>query len=267
MPLAIICDPDTPIEPVIHELVRQNVAHELKENGTRRELWVDDPALVDGVKKYYQTYRHSQQHSLSVANLRSLPITTAVLVVTLVVALLTQLGEQRQDWFLMARLQYYPRDWFLYDGLWSIWHAISPIFLHFSAQHLIFNGLMFWYLGGLLERATGRGFFVIMLLVLALAGNVSQLLVAGPLFGGLSGVVYGFMGFACVYQLYVLPLGIAKGLFYLAGVWLLLGISGVFSAMGLFSVANAAHLGGLLSGLVMSGLYVARQRLRVKDED
>jgi len=264
MPLAIICDPAIPIDPVMDELKRQNVACELIENGNQLELWVEDPALVGGVKKYYQGYCQSQQHSLSVDNLKSVPITTLVLVVTLLVALITQLGEQRLDWFLMAHMQYYPRDWFLYDGVQVVWHAISPIFLHFSAEHLIFNGLMFWYLGGLLERATGRVFFIALLLVLALAGNVSQLLVSGPLFGGLSGVVYGFMGFACVYQLGVMNLGVPKGLFYLAGGWLILGLSGVFSAMGLFNLANAAHVGGLLSGLVMSALYVAQAKVKSK---
>ena len=264
MPLAIICDPAIPITPVMDELARQNVACELIENGNQVELWVHDPALVDGVKKYYQGYCQSRQHSLSVSNLKSVPITTIVLAVTLMVALITRLGEQQLDWFLMAHMQYYPRDWFLYGGVGAVWHAISPIFLHFSAEHLIFNGLMFWYLGGLLERATGRVFFIAMLLVLALAGNVSQLLVSGPLFGGLSGVVYGFMSFACVYQMCVMNLGIAKGLFYLAGGWLILGVSGIFSAMGLFNLANAAHLGGLLSGLVMSGLYVAQAKVKSK---
>ncbi len=264
MPLAIICDPAIPIEPVIDELVRQKVAHELIKNGDQLELWVDDPALVSWVKQYYSAYCQSRQHRLSVANLKSVTITTTVLVVTLVVALITLLGGQQLEWFYIAKMQYYPRDWFFYGGAWAVWHAISPIFLHFSIEHLIFNGLMFWYLGRMVELATGRIFFAALLVVLALAGNMSQLLVSGPLFGGLSGVVYGLMGFACVYQLTVMNLSIPKGLFYLAGGWLLLGVSGIFSALGLFNVANAAHVGGLLSGLIMSGLYLAQVKVKSK---
>ncbi len=266
MPLAIVFDPAFAIEPVIDELVRQNVAHSVVENDHQLELWVDDPALVPGIEQYYQAYCRSHQHALNIGNLKRVPVTTLVLCLTLLVALITQLGEHHIEWFLMAQMQYYPRDWYLYEGVQNIWRCITPIFLHFSIEHLIFNGLTFWYLGGLLERVTGRLYFIVLVLVLAVAGNVSQLLVSGPLFGGLSGVVYGFIGMAFIYQLKVINLGIPKGLFYLSIGWLVLGISGVFSAMGLFNVANAAHVGGLVSGLVMAVLYLAWLKVKVKNE-
>ena len=266
MPLAIICDPAISMEPVLSELERQGVSCELKENNGQLELWVSDPALVSSVGEYYQAYCRSQKSTMSAANLKNVPITTGILLVTALVALITGLGEARQEWFLMAHMQYYPRDWFLYGGWQSVWRAISPVFLHFSIEHLIFNALSFWYLGNLLERATGKVFFVVLVLVLSVVGNVSQLLISGPLFGGLSGVVYGFIGFACVYQMTQVNLGIPKGLFYLAGIWLLLGVSGIFSSLGLFSVANAAHVGGLLSGLVMSAIFVALNKLKTKSK-
>jgi GlpG protein len=264
MPLAIILNPDVAIEPVIDELDRQNVAHHVVENGHQLELWVDDPALIHGVQQYYQAYCGSRQHALSLKNLKRVPVTTLILCITFLVALITQLGEQNREWFFMAQMQYDPRDWYLYEGLQNIWRSISPIFLHFSVEHLIFNSLTFWYLGGMLERITGRFFYTALVLVLAIVGNISQLLASGPLFGGLSGVVYGFIGIAFIYQLKVNDLGIPKGLFYVSIGWLLLGVSGVFSAIGLFNVANAAHVGGLLSGLVMAVLYLAWLKVRVK---
>jgi hypothetical protein len=70
------------------------------------------------------------------------------------------------------------------------------------------------------------------------------------LFGGLSGVVYGLLGFAWVAgRLNPRWLGMAPAtpiMLFMVG-WLVICMLGVFDVLG-FSVANAAHLGGLLSG-------------------
>jgi GlpG protein len=72
------------------------------------------------------------------------------------------------------------------------------------------------------------------------------------LFGGLSGVIYGMFGYCLVieldlkYERYSLPPAIY--LFML--VWMLLGFLGVLTLFGFGNVANYAHLGGLIGGLI-----------------
>ncbi|MFL2699686.1 MAG: rhomboid family intramembrane serine protease, partial [Gammaproteobacteria bacterium] len=76
------------------------------------------------------------------------------------------------------------------------------------------------------------------------------------LFGGLSGVVYGLLGFCFLMELdnrqerYGLPPAIY--IFMIA--WLILGFMGVLELFGFGSIANYAHLGGLISGLIFGML-------------
>ncbi|MGK0445052.1 MAG: GlpG protein [Bermanella sp.] len=268
MPFACHCDDEYPIEPLLNELSQQGIGFEIKHNNGQRELWLDDGQYIDAVNQAYSRYKGAQlqqkQHTLTVENLKQLPITTSIIVISLLVALITQLGEQLLELFFIAQIQYYPRSWIPYSGLAAIWHSISPIFLHFGVEHLIFNSLSFWYLGSILERKMSLATYVLLILLLALVSNYSQLWVSGPLFGGLSGVVYGLIGFACCYQLFYRPLMIPKALFYLAIGWIVLGFTPFFAAIGLGNMANTAHVSGLLCGAVLFFpfyLFVKKERL------
>jgi len=265
MQLAYIFKPNFVIDPILSQLNKQKIVYELRQDDLQVELWVEDPRVAAGVHEYCQGYFLSQQRSLNVENMKAVPVTSLLLIVTLLVALLTQLGTNFTEWFFIAKIQYDPRNWFFYDGLASIWHAISPVFLHFSVEHLIFNAISFWYLGSVLERVLGTFFYGLVVVFLALLSNFSQLLVSGPLFGGLSGVVYGLLAFACIYQFFIANLAIPKGLFYVAVIWLLLGISGVFESIGLFNLANTAHMAGLAGGLILSLVFVVITKIKQKN--
>lgn len=65
---------------------------------------------------------------------------------------------------------------------WQIWRFVTPAFLHFSALHLIFNLMWWWYLAGLVERQLGTS----KLLTLLLVGAVD------PQFIGVSALWAGF---------------------------------------------------------------------------
>ncbi len=255
MHLAFQCDGAINIEPFIQQLQQQGVACELRNVKGSDELWLEDASLIKPVTEFYGQYILRQQQTLSVKNLKGTPITAAILLFSTAVALITMLGSNFTEYFLIARMQFDPRAWFLYDGLALLWHSVAPIFLHFSIEHLIFNMLSFWYLGSSLERNLPRLYFISMLLLCALFSNYGQLYSSGPLFGGLSGVVYGFMGFAFIYQKFYQRLNIPNGLFYMAFIWLLLGFSNVLVSIGL-NMANTAHLVGMLCGLLNGFLFV-----------
>ncbi len=89
----------------------------------------------------------------------------------------------------------------------------------------------------------------------------------GPaLFGGLSGVLYGLLGHCWLFQwlspnpAYRMPRGVVAMML----IWLLICLTGVFDLLGFGSIANGAHVGGLvlgcLTGLLGGGLARLRQR-------
>ncbi|MFQ3651442.1 MAG: rhomboid family intramembrane serine protease [Gemmataceae bacterium] len=145
-------------------------------------------------------------------------------------------------------------------GQW--WRLITPIFLHFSATHLLFNMIALVYLGGALESRYGTGRFLLLVLALALVSNLAQYFLGrgavwenGHLhwltstqFGGMSGVVYGLFGFLW-YKTRYRPesqLHLPSSVIVISVAWFLLCWTG---AMG--PIANVAHTAGLALGWLL----------------
>src|SRR5690606_35190828 len=77
---------------------------------------------------------------------------------------------------------------FLYDVLrGQVWRLVTPIFLHFSLIHILFNMMWLYTLGGMIEYVRGSRKLLLQILLYAVAGNVLQLWWSGnPAFGGMS---------------------------------------------------------------------------------
>jgi GlpG protein len=142
------------------------------------------------------------------------------------------------------------------DG--QLWRLITPVFLHFGILHITFNALWCWELGRRIEARLGSLNLLGLFLVIAAVSNTAQHAVSGPvLFGGLSGVVYGWLGFAWTAgrlnpgwrdMTPSTPI-----MLFMVG-WLVICVLGVVDVLG-FSVANAAHVGGLVSGTVLGLVF------------
>lgn len=126
----------------------------------------------------------------------------------------------------------------------------TPVLLHFSSAHLMFNLLAWLIYGGRLEQRLGSWYLALLVVLIGLLSNVLQALLSGPYFGGLSGVVYGVFGFVWVYG-WRFPqsgLGLSKVDLTLALGFMALG----FADMLWVNTANWAHLAGFISGAVLA---------------
>lgn len=86
------------------------------------------------------------------------------------------------------------------------------------------------------------------------------------MFGGMSGVVYALVGFIWIrHKIAPHPLfAVAPGIIGFMLFWLVFCMTGIVDVFIDGSVANAAHLGGLISGMLLgaaSGIH-ARQAKR-----
>jgi GlpG protein len=77
----------------------------------------------------------------------------------------------------------------------QVWRLVTPIFLHAGVLHLVFNMIWLYQLGVQVEAHESSRYFAVMVLVLAIICNTGQYVVSGPLFVGMSGVVYGLLGY------------------------------------------------------------------------
>lgn len=139
------------------------------------------------------------------------------------------------------------------NGQW--WRLLTPAILHFSLMHIAFNLLWWWELGGLVERGQSAARLLGITVVIALVSNAAQGMEYGPKFGGLSGVIYGLLGYLWIYPLLNPAAGFRMRkeiLWFMLG-WLALGYTGLIDVI-LGPVSNIGHLSGLLVGMVLGAL-------------
>jgi GlpG protein len=159
---------------------------------------------------------------------------------------------------------FYPSFQNTYLSSQEWWRLITPTFLHFSLTHLIFNCLWIYILGSKIELIDGRGVFLTLFLISGLSSNLGQYFLTGDyLFGGLSGVVYGLLGYCFILDLenrgqrYDLP----NALYIFMFIWLFIGFTGLLKIFGFGNVANIAHLVGMIAGFILG--LIAKYTLKV----
>ena len=135
------------------------------------------------------------------------------------------------------------------------WRLITPMFIHFSLTHLVFNCLWIYVLGSKIEQIDGHITFINLVIFSSIISNLAQHFFGqSALFGGLSGVIYGLLGYCMIIEIdtkqerYDLP----PALYLFMLIWLALGFLGILNLFGFGNVANYAHLGGLISGIIFA---------------
>ena len=126
------------------------------------------------------------------------------------------------------------------------WRVVTPAFLHFSGMHIVFNLLWWWILGGMIEKSLGKTVLLLLFIITAIGSNITQLLATGPNFGGMSGVVYGLLGFVWIIG-YMRPnwgIGLQPAMIGFMLIWMVIGFADVLFV----SMANEANLSGLIIG-------------------
>jgi rhomboid protease GluP len=142
------------------------------------------------------------------------------------------------------------------SGEW--WRLVTYMFLHGGIMHIAFNMWCLWDLGRLCESLYGRWTFLAIYLITGIAAGLASIgWNPGVLSVGASGAIFGLAG-ALIASFYL-------GEFSLPRV----AISGTLRSLVIFAVFNlgfgqlfngidnAAHVGGLVSGLIL-GALIAR---------
>jgi GlpG protein len=94
--------------------------------------------------------------------------------------------------------------------------------------------------------------FLGLVLFSGVLSNLAQFVVSGPMFGGMSGVVFALLSYAWLWDRSGMQprIGLPPALMGFMLLWLVLGFTGVLQGVGLGAIANTAHLAGLLAGLL-----------------
>jgi membrane associated rhomboid family serine protease/Tfp pilus assembly protein PilF len=146
-------------------------------------------------------------------------------------------------------------------GQW--WRLVTYMFLHQGIWHIVFNMWCLWDLGQLCESLYGKWTYVTIYFLTGIAAGLASVAWNPGVFSvGASGAIFGLAGaLAASYYLgeFSLPSfairPALRSLMFFIGFNVLFGIGyNVFLGGNYGGIDNAAHIGGLISGLILGAM-------------
>ncbi len=142
------------------------------------------------------------------------------------------------------------------------WRLVTNAYLHGGFFHLLMNSVGLYFIGPYLEREIGSLRFLLLYLVTAICGSTAAIILGDAfsnLVGG-SGALFGMLG--CI-----VALSMRRGrnlLDFLNNpgsrrILLLIGAN-LFIGWAIPQISNSAHIGGLISGFVLSFCFLEQKR-------
>lgn len=275
---------DTDLSPLTRHLWSKSVVHRVIEQDNKQVLLLANPNDIEEVKSLLEEWQTLGLEKPKVEHKSSFPgILIAIQQAPLTVFFILVFGlfylyqQISQDWYSWTSSgaglwpdQRNDISTYLELGLWGIWrHTL----LHFGLVHILSNLFWMWIFGRALEAKKERTGFIALMLFCGLIGNILQWWLSGPSFGGVSGVVYGLAAWVWLRQTrYRLDYGIPSSLMLVMVVFILISITSDTLMPGLLNFGNGAHLGGLLTGLLLAFIWPVtnqpiKNQLRGQDSD
>ena len=260
-----------------------DIPHRILETDDTQELWISRSVDPDQIVALYERWKqgedlsqfkvvyHARDDEGADGNLSHYLLTCFLIGVSVVLGIASGFGADFEVVRLFTIADVLERgDSYFTDGLAGtinaseFWRLITPIFLHFSLPHIIFNLLWVWVVGRRMEMQQGTLALFILVVVSGLVSNLAQLWVSGPLFGGMSGVVFALLGYAWLWDKTQNPpiFSLPPALMGFMLIWLVLGYTGILETLGFGSIANTAHLAGLIAGMCLVPVISFVQRHR-----
>jgi membrane associated rhomboid family serine protease len=183
------------------------------------------------------------------------PVTTALVVVNILVFAYGIFSNTQNA--IISNYGFVPNSLFKDGNLVdSSLRLFTSMFIHAGLAHIAFNLFALAYMGGFAERSIGKPKFIALYIIAGLGGALFHGIIASFILGngysvliGASGAISGILGISAA-------LGDIRGYYWLAIQVLYVFIGSVTS----LSIAFAAHVGGFITGLVLTRVLIEIER-------
>jgi GlpG protein len=218
----------------------------------------------EDLARYRKRVRSGRKLFPSLKGYRFGPLTFALIFISVIVFAVMKLGTDpeavRALWF--TEYIHSGKFWERIVGVPEIrngqlWRLFTPMFIHFHVLHILFNMMWLADLGSMIEARQSTWLLARLVAVIALGSNVVQYAVTGyPGFGGMSGVVYGLIGYIWMRGKFDPGCGLFlhKQTVITSLIWF---FACLFGWLG--HIANGAHAGGLVIGMAWGWLASLRK--------
>ena len=180
-------------------------------------------------------------------------VTATLIALSLIVALLSKVGSDLQFIHVLFISEYRQGLPEIFAG--QLWRLFTPTFIHFGLLHIIFNLLWLYQLGSAIEQRQKTKRMLTLVIFISLLSNLAQYFWSGPLFGGMSGVVYGLLAYIWAQGKFnpVAGLGLDQNTTVMMLIWFVVCWLGLVG-----NIANMAHTVGLICGVIFGLMYSPR---------
>ncbi len=220
------------------------------ENG-RVYRYENQPCDFDGLYHVLEDGLISQQRQQTLVRYAFTPVNMAIVACNLVyfitVIVLNGGYASVYDTDIMLRMGALSVQTFL-EGAW--YQVVTSMFLHFGWRHLFNNMVLLTYVGCELERRIGSPAYAVLYLVSGVCGNIASVcyyMYAGDVVSaGASGAVFGVIGALFVVLLFFR----SESETLTASRLVAMTVITIYYGLTTAGVDNAAHIGGLISGII-----------------
>lgn len=223
---------------------------------------VADGDLKDVLEKVLDKIKEdSQNRGFNI--LKRAPVTTMLVIINVIIFIIMELAGSTTDAYYMYKhgAMYMPA---ITEG-GEYYRLFTAMFLHFGIEHLAGNMMALIFIGDNVEKALGKVKYVLLYILSGVLASACSVLVniytdSLAVSAGASGAIFGIIG-ALVYIVWV-----NKGRFGSLS-WSRLVFAVVYMLFMGFTgsgVDNAAHVGGLIAGLIL-GTSFYRRKLITKE--
>lgn len=189
-------------------------------------------------------------------------VTVFLIAINVIIFLVLEfLGQTESAAFMMQIGAVYPP--YIIEG-GEYWRFITATFMHFGFEHLLNNMVMLGAAGQILERALGRGKFLILYLIAGIGGcalSFGQMLHSGDyaVAAGASGSIFGIVG--ALAWILILHKGRYETLTGRGMVMMIL--LSLYYGVSTGDVDNWGHIGGLIMGFLLCIIFYRRNTKKI----
>ena len=186
-------------------------------------------------------------------------VTHVLIILNILVFILEEILGGSENFAVAVRFGVFYPPYILERHEW--YRLITSMFMHFGAEHLGSNMISLFVIGPYVEHMLGRISYIFVYLFSGLSGNLLTLLVetmTGDMSfsAGASGAVCGLVGVFIILIIFKMIRGSFPGKNIALAIICILA-----PGIGNSSINLAAHIGGLIGGMLASAAVLAVKRL------